>query len=99
MVTQFGENNLTLLEIVRDLAQLDGDKTIYAAEPFTEESDAILGPEPELQSLPKDAEERGLKYFLEVFIAREVLEDWVPEEAPTLQDKCGRLIKYAITDA
>jgi hypothetical protein len=90
---------LTLLEAVRDLASFDNAGTIYAAEPFTENSDVIVTAEPESRALSKEAEERGLKYFLEVFIARDVLEDWVTDTEPTLPEKCARIIEYAITDA
>jgi hypothetical protein len=42
-----------------------------------------------------------MEYFLEVFIAREFLEDWRTnlEAEPTLEQKCARLIKYATDDA
>ena len=42
-----------------------------------------------------------MTYFLEVFIARDVLDDWTAslQGPPTLEDKCTRLIDYAINDA
>jgi hypothetical protein len=96
---EYGVNGLTLLEAVRDLASLDDTSTIYAAEPFTENSEVLVAAEQQSRTLPKEVEERGLKYFLEVFIAREVLEDWVTDAEPTLQEKCARIIQYANTDA
>jgi hypothetical protein len=90
---------MTLLEAVQSLDSLDGNGTIYAAEPWTARSEAIVTEEPEAGGVPVAVQERGMKYFLEVFIAREVLEDWVPDTASTLADKCARLIQYATTDA
>lgn len=92
---------MTLIESVRDLDALDSESTIYAAEPWTENSKVIVAPEPASGGLPPEAEKLGLKYFLEVFIARDFIEDWKAnlDAEPTLQQKCARLVKYAITDA
>jgi hypothetical protein len=92
---------VTLIELIRDLDSLDEGSTIYAAEPWAENSKAILGPEPEAGGLPTQAAKLGLKYFLEVFIAQDLLEGWTAnlDAEPTLQEKCARIIKYAITDA
>ena len=90
---------MTLLEAVESLDLLDGQTTIYAAEPWTTTSQTIVAEEPKGGDLPVAVREAGLKYFLEVFIAREVLEDWITDSEPTLQDKCVRLIQYARNDA
>jgi hypothetical protein len=83
------------------LDSLDEGGTLYAAEPWAEDSQAVVAPEPDHGGLPADAQKLGLKYFLEVFIARDFLEAWVTNlgREPTLQEKCSRLIQYAITDA
>ena len=83
---------MRLVDIVEQLAALPGEHTIYAAEPWLPDSEAIstAGPESEI------ARQRGLKYFLEVFIALEVLEPYA--EIPS-EEKCNRLIRYAETDA
>ena len=90
---------MTLLEAVQSLDSLDVDNTIYAAEPWTASSNALVAKEPEEGGLPVGVQEQGMKYFLEVFIAREVLEDWVTDAVPTVAQRCDRLIQYAITDA
>jgi hypothetical protein len=92
---------MRLLELVRTLDSLDIESTIYALEPWTENSKALVASEPDSGGLPADAKELGLKYFLELFIARQFLEDWVGSlgTEPTLQEKCARLIQYAINDA
>lgn len=92
---------MTLIEAIRDLESLDGDNTIYAAEPWTRNSSAIVAPEPVIGGLPPEVIKLGMKYFLEVFIARDFLEDWKSSLGiePTLEQQCERLIKYATTDA
>ncbi len=92
---------MTLLEAIRDLDSLDEKSTIYAAAPWTADSQAIIAPEPDTGGLPAEAQKLGLKYFLEVFIARGFLEGWVGslDGRPTTQEKVERLIQYAINDA
>jgi hypothetical protein len=92
---------MTLLALISTLDKLDEADTIYAAEPWTENSTAIAVPEPVVCGLPAEAEKLGLKYFLEVFIAREFLADWMGnlDNEPTVHEKCARLIQYGIKDA
>jgi hypothetical protein len=92
---------MTLIEAIRDLGSFDGENTIYAAEPWNETSTVIIAPEPAAGGLPTEAAKLGLKYFIEVFIARDFLEGWTGnlEAEPTLKEKCAKLIRYAITDA
>ena len=89
-----------LIEIVGDLASFDGENTIYAFEPWTPDCDAIVTSAPE-SKMPQSGERLQMKYFLEVFIARDFLDDWTAslENSPTLREKCARLIHYAVYDA
>lgn len=92
---------MTLGEAIRDLSSLDEESTIYAAEPWGINSEVVVAPEPDAGGIPMDAQRLGLKYFLEVFIARDFLTGWLEnlDAAPTIDDQCARLIQYAITDA
>jgi hypothetical protein len=92
---------MKLIEAIRDLDSLDDKATIYASEPWKEDSRAVVELEPELGELPAAAQELGLKYFLEVFIARDFLEGWSANlgARPSLQQRCSRLIRYARDDA
>ena len=60
----------------------------------------VIAHEPEKGDLPAEAARLELKYFLEVFIAHEFIEDWGAnlDANPTLRDKCERLIQYAEKD-
>lgn len=88
-------------DLLDRLASLDEDATIYAAEPWTDESTAIVAIEPPAGDLPEEAARRGLKYFLEVHVARDVLAGWEAtlSQPPTTQERRARLIRYAIHDA
>ena len=92
---------MTLLEIVQNLENLDEEGTIYAKQPWTAGSSAVVAREPDGGGLPTEAERQNLDYFLEVSIAREFLEDWTNNRpsSPTSQEKCERIIRYAIDDA
>ena len=88
-------------DAIRQLASLDQDATIYAAEPWSDESTAIVAIEPDSGGVPENAAMRGLKYFLEVAVARDFLEGWEStlDSTPTELERCDRLIRYAIDDA
>ena len=90
-----------LIEIVARLSEFDEYDTIYAAEPWTEDSRAMVATEPESGGLPPEAVEAGFEYFLEIFISREVIEGWLASlaEKPSLSETCQRLIEYATYDA
>ena len=94
-----------LIELVERLAEWDDDEnTIFACEPWTEDSDAMVAlPDPERKpyEIPLEAAEAGMNYFIEVFIAREFVEGFIAslDEKPTLAAICQRLIYYATYDA
>jgi hypothetical protein len=92
---------MTLNSVIADLGALDEAATIYAAEPWTGDSTALVAQEPSAGGLPPEAEGAGLKYFIEVAIARDFLEGWIASlnHMPSPQEMCDRLIRYAVTDA
>ncbi len=92
---------MNLLQVISNLSDFDEDHTIYAEEPWSPDSEAMVRPEPEDGSVPGDASAKGLTYFIEVFLAKEFLHDWAagqPRE-PSSREKAERLIKYAVDDA
>jgi hypothetical protein len=64
-------------------------------------SEAVVAHEPASGGLPAEAERLDLNYFLEVFIARDSVDDWMArlDTQPALQQKYARLIEYAANDA
>ena len=89
---------MKLLEVIRKLSTLDDTFTIYAAKPWSEHSSADLVGGADAQSARSNS---NLSYFLEVAIAKELMDDWCKslKEPPSVEEKCARLIRYAIDDA
>jgi len=92
---------MKLGDVLSRLASLDQDATIYAAEPWMYESPAVVATEPDSGGIPEEAASRGFKYFLEVSLAGDFLEGWEATlvETPNTQERCDRIIRYAIDDA
>lgn len=90
---------LTILDIVRDLFELNDELVIFAVEPWTPESPAMLIELENDFDKPAAAVEAGMTYFIEVFIAQDFLEFWVRNDHPPLRQVCDRLIYYAAYDA
>ncbi len=90
---------MNLLEAVQKMPKADDDLTIYARQPWSPRAEAVLAIEGSEEEV--EAKARGFEYFLEVFIAREFLDDWRPTQrkAPTDLECCERLIGYAVNDA
>jgi hypothetical protein len=92
---------MSLLSVIDQLDSLDGELTVYAAEPWMKGSKAVAAREPVSGGLPAEAETLGIRYFLEVAIAREFLEDWASSlgHEPSDEERCERLIQYAVNDS
>ena len=92
---------MTLIDVVRILNSFDAEGTIYAELPWSTASRAVVENEPELGGIPPGAAELNASYFLEVFVAREVLNGWRAnlEHSPGTTEQCDRLIEYASKDA
>jgi hypothetical protein len=90
-----------LIDVIKKLAEFDTEDTIYAAEPWTELSKAMVAREPVGGGLPSEVSDACMRYFLEVAIALEFVEDWTAslQERPTPSAICHRVIEYAINDA
>jgi hypothetical protein len=91
-----------LADIIARLSEFDDEDTIYAKEPWTGAADAMVAREVEDNGLPPpEAIEAGLAYFLEIFIAREFVEDWIQYLGadPGAAAVCERVIQYAVNDA
>jgi hypothetical protein len=92
---------MRLIEIIQNLASFDVENTIYAVEPWTKDSESLVLAERPGGGVPPEAAELGMKYLVELAIAREILKDWSNSRsiAPTAFESCQRIIKYAKDDA
>jgi hypothetical protein len=86
---------MRLIDVVESLESISRDGTIYAVGPWSWDSDAVVAREQDDGGIPAVAASQGMQYFLEVFIAKEVLED----SQLSTRENCDRLIEYATNDA
>jgi hypothetical protein len=94
-------SRMRLVDIVKKIHEFDRTHTIYAAKPWHADSLAVVEYEPDDGSIPPIASGLNLLYFLEIEIARDVLEGWNLniEGTPSDHEMCQRLVKYARDDA
>lgn len=95
---------MTLQRVVADLDEIDEDLTIYIASgsEWTAESRVITALEPDDHTLPQEAAALDMEYFLEVFIAQDVLrawQKWQEVKEVSLEKKLEILLYYAENDA
>lgn len=79
---------MKLIDVVGELASFDSENTIYASEPWTRDCEAIVAPESAMP--PVTLERLKMKYFLEVLIARDFLEDSIGQRR-AVSDFAGKL--------
>jgi hypothetical protein len=87
---------LKLRDVVERIESFDDELTIYAAPTWSPDSTVVVTKEPESGGVPSEAASEGLQYFLEISIAKEVLDGL---QGLHLDARTKRLIQYAITDA
>lgn len=80
-----------LSEIIQKLDSFDAEDTIFASEPWTMDSVAVVAPE-SASDVPAEVDKLNLKYFLEISTAREFLDGWIANlgTEPTLERKSAR---------
>jgi len=88
----------TLLDMARNLLELDRELTIYAAEPWTPNSAAILAEQEGDRAHSAAAAAKGMAYFIEVFIAQDFLDTWIKEKKPSAEEICKNLIYCALDE-
>jgi len=88
-----------LIDTVRQLDGLPTEHTIYVRHPWSTVSESAVAEEGSGEE--KRLRSEGLSYFLEVFIAKNFLDDWkgTMKQVPTDDQLCTRLIEYASNDA
>ena len=89
----------TLLDLVENIDELNDEDVIFVRTEWSPRSEAALFKLTEDLRVPDEPKQLGLKYFLEVAVAREVLEGFASKPEATSIEKAERLIHYAILDA
>ncbi|WP_293917944.1 MULTISPECIES: hypothetical protein [unclassified Sphingobacterium] len=90
---------MKLIDLIKDIDNIDQEAIIFQEEKENPNSEIILS----------FAEEEGIKeeggkkyyYLIEVFLAKEFVDDWVAslDYEPTIEEKAKRLYDYAMNDA
>lgn len=91
-------SGMKLRELLRFRRDWSEYQTIYVAEPWSGDADALLCSEPADMADPIIQSGKHYAYFLEGFIARDFLDD-LDASDDVSQAACERLIRYAIDDA
>ncbi|WP_422739691.1 hypothetical protein ACN263_11010 [Micromonospora sp. WMMD729] len=87
----------SLLQLIQRLAELPDDATLYAARPWSPESEAVAAIEG-----PGVGSPTAFPYLLEVELARravDVWSQWRKGRRPTAADACAAVIHHATHDA
>ena len=87
-----------LQELIANLEQLDDDYIICVMKPWSPEASARLTLPNENEAVPDELKLCGFSYFLEVHVAKEVLEVF-GAKPPSVDEKVRLLIEYAENDA
>ncbi len=97
---------MRLIDAVCGLASFHDDDVLFAREPWTAESETIVlrmppdgKPEDDYDRRSADAEARGFSDFMWVCLIRESFADWLARSDVSREEKCARIIYYAINDA
>jgi hypothetical protein len=89
---------MTLQEILDRVDELGDDQVIFARRPWTPDSEAEIGKFNDNFRVPDATSNRGLDYFLEVSVAKEILEVF-GETRPAPERIRALLMFYAENDA
>ena len=89
---------MTLAEAIARIDQLDEDSTILVRTPWAPDAEALVAPLTDGCVIPAEVSQAGYSYFLEVSVAREVLEGFPALDA-VLEKRVRLLQHYAEFDA
>lgn len=87
-----------LIDLITRIDEFDEEEVIFVKGPWEPGSEARLFRLTSEGRAPAEAEALGFTYFLEVDVARQVLDEFV-DSAASEDRKCTRIIQYATYDA
>jgi hypothetical protein len=88
-----------LEELIAGLDNLDPEDVICAKREWRPDAEAQVVRLTEDGRVPEEVKALGYDYFLEVDVIRQVLEEFRERSGVPLEEKCRRIIDYAIYDA
>ena len=89
----------TIMDVIGRIDELDAEDVIFARPGWNEKAEAVIFRLMEDHRAPPEAGALGFKYFLEVDVVRQVLEEFRDNLNVSLLTKCRRVIQYATFDA
>lgn len=92
------ETQMTLNDVVLDLDALDDESILCVRKPWAPTAECVASSPAENLGVPTPVKDAGYSYFMEVFVAREVLGVF-GATTPTQDEKVRALIYYAENDA
>lgn len=92
---------MKLTDLIKDIENIDQESIIFQEDIENPSSDIILSFAEEGDEGIKEEEGRKYHYLIEVFLAKEFVEDWESslDYVPSIEEKAKRLYDYAINDA
>jgi len=90
---------MILQDALDQIENLSDAQVIFARKPWTFDAEAEIGELDENFCVPAEIKVRGLDYFLEAHVAREVLESPFGRDAKSPERRCELLLYYAENDA
>jgi hypothetical protein len=89
---------MQLIEAISKLDQLPDETFICVRQPWGRHADTLLVPYSEDLDIPPEVLSQGFVYFLEVHVAREILDGFLERE-PSLEQITDLILFYAENDA
>lgn len=89
----------TILELIEHINELDAEDVIFAKPDWSENAEARVFRLTTDHRAPPEALALGFKYFLEVDVVRQLLDEFRNRSDAPLVEKCRRVIHYARFDA
>lgn len=89
----------TLIELIGQIDAMDAEDVIVAKPEWHRGSDARIVRLTDDYRVPEETTQLGYRYFLEVDVIRQVLGEFHGRFDVTLEEKCDRIIHYAVYDA
>ena len=98
---KFKQVNMKLIDLIEGIENVNEELIIFQENMGDFDSDIILAFGEEGDEGVKEENEKKYHYLIEVFLAKEFIEDWIAslDYAPNSNEMAKRLYEYAINDA
>ena len=88
-----------LIDIIASFDEIDPEDVIFAKPEWSCDTESAIFRLTDDYRVPEEALRSGFRYLLDVDVARQVMVEFKDRPDATLEEKCNRIIQYAIYDA